>query len=257
MRITLLHLTAGICALLQFSLFADERVFQNGLNGYNEAEDATLRGEPEEIRSNNYGRDPVLEVQGVPWGGARRLSLIRFKDIVGAAAHQIPPGSEVNSATLELYRVGGAADSGQYDAEPAFAKTITVYPMLVDYQCGDGREQRPVDGAVCFSLRSYSIEMPSYWGNMRTLENGPVAKIDFDESEGVSAPFKPDEKDLWMSWDVTKIAVQWISNPEKNYGLLMMTHGFWIGVDLASSEAHEAEFHPKLTIIFTPPAKKK
>jgi len=251
------YLLAGVFMTLSpKSARADEITFQNGTEGYEGTRDVSLRGEPDTLRLNNYGGAPVLEVEGVPSDGIRRMSLIRFDDIVGTAPHQIPPGSKINSATLELYRVGSPENSGQYEAEPSWAKVISVYPMLVSYKTGDGIEGTPIEGAVSFSQRAFGGEFPVYWGNQRQLEDGPVADVDYDKARVVAAPYRADENDMWMTWNISEAVRQWVDNPESNHGLYMVAHGSWIGVQLASSESDSAELRPKLVIDFTPPSKR-
>ncbi len=76
-------------------------VFQQGEDGYAGTVDTMLL---EASPSTNRGTAPELSVDGDDPGGSGQEThvLIRFEDIVGEGPGQIPPGSSIRSARLEL-----------------------------------------------------------------------------------------------------------------------------------------------------------
>jgi len=104
----------------------------------------------------------------------------------------------------------------------------------------------------CFSYRAYSKELPVYWGNKNMLEQGPVPNIDFKENLKTSSEIPWEKDDVWMEWDVTKIAASWIENPPSNQGMYLINAcGDWLGASFDSCYAANPENRPKLIIQFT------
>ena len=180
--------------LVAVSARADTYMFQQGANGYERAQDASIRwayttnfgdsatvdldhsGDPGayEMWSTGAGRTSVLEVghffqstvggfvsgvRTVEAGPVYRYSrmYIRFRDVFGTGAGQVPPGVGVASATLKLYNtedLGSAGSAGgavlpetvlgvdnvnlsnPHNAPKLNAGTISVYPSLIPISYG-------------------------------------------------------------------------------------------------------------------------
>lgn len=232
----------------------DEIVFQQGRDGYTGAQDTTLRGDPPEIATHNFGAAETLLVSGVPWGGWKCVTLIRFDQITGTASNQVPVGAKVIAARLELHKIQDAPkDQGQYEAAGADA-VISLYPLRTDFVAGTGTGRSP-EKAACFSYRCFAPELPTYWGIHNQIENGPVADLDYDSRMRVKSPLLPRKTNVWMSWDITPIVSGWLQQPASNHGLYLVTHGYWIGAEFDSSEAAVMSNRPRLVVKFVPLAK--
>ena len=192
---TLVMIGVAVLALLIAApTLAETFTFQQGVNGYERAQDTTIRwayatnfGDSATIESDNRGdpgayemwstsggRTSVLEVgqffqstvagftTGVfttEAGPAYRYSrmYIRFRDVFGTGANQIPPEAEISSATLKLYNTEDqgavvAVGAGVFPdivpgidgislanpkAEPKLnGGTIAIYPSLVPISYG-------------------------------------------------------------------------------------------------------------------------
>jgi len=83
--------------------------FQEGVGGYAGTQDAELR---EDTPAGNFGTGVAVTVDGDDpvASGFDAHALMRFDGIFGAGPGQIPPGSTIVSATLELYVVSGGND---------------------------------------------------------------------------------------------------------------------------------------------------
>jgi hypothetical protein len=86
------------------------RVFQQGLNGYAGTVDTYVRRHE---RSSSYGSRSSLVVDDADpwWSGRDNQALVRFENVVGDGAGQVPAGAEVQRATLSL-RVFDGGDGG-------------------------------------------------------------------------------------------------------------------------------------------------
>ncbi len=173
---------------------AETYTFQQGANGYERAQDASIRwayttnfgdsatvdldhsGDPGayEMWSTGGGRTSILEVghffqstvggfvsgvRTVEAGPVYRYSrmYIRFRDVFGTGAGQVPPGIGIASATLKLYNtedLGSAGSAGgavlpetllgvdnvslsnPHNAPKLNAGTISVYPSLIPISYG-------------------------------------------------------------------------------------------------------------------------
>jgi len=197
-----LVLVAALVLLVAAPTLAETFTFQQGANGYERAQDTTIRwayatnfGDSATIESDNRGdpgaynmwstnggRTSILEVgqffqstvagfaEGVfttEAGPVYRYSrmYIRFRDVFGTGANQIPPEGEISSATLKLYNTEDqgavvAVGAGVFPdivpsidgislanpkAEPKLnGGNIAVYPSLIPITYGfdDGMETK-------------------------------------------------------------------------------------------------------------------
>ncbi len=90
--------------------------FQQGVNGYTNAHDTNLRQANPDL---NYGTEITIWSDAPDSGGTNATHcLLRFDDIIGPAPGQVPPGSLIHAAVLEMPSVGPDAmgDGGQFFA---------------------------------------------------------------------------------------------------------------------------------------------
>lgn len=244
--------TKRLVALLSLFLMlpcaqSTEVVFQNGLNGYNDAEDTTLHGAVPKLQTANFGADPVFGVAGVKHGGFAQLGLIRFNNITGIGLDKIPTKKHITKATLELYKVDEPKDTGLYGKTPEAHREIRAFKMLTDWKAGTAMKSEEL-GASCFHYRFYNAEAPTFWGEGNQIEEGPVRNIDFQFLPRAAAPLEPNSGSIWMSWDVTAIAQEWIDDPTTNHGLFLNALGYYVGAFFASCEHDAPEHRPRLVI---------
>lgn len=216
-------------------LLAAEIVFQNGLDGYEGTRGVNIKGAPEELRRKNFQEASEWLIAGVPHGGHRSLLLLAFSGLTGEKG--IPAGAKVIRATLELYKVRDIEDDGQYRPN----SVINVYRLLTPFY----PEESTFDERT--SLRASE----QFWGDRNSIEDGPVADIDFDKASGVSARLTGGDEDSWMSWDVTETAARWIRNPKDNHGFLIMANAYWIGGYFASASFDDISLRPRLVVEFS------
>lgn len=222
-----------------------ELTFQNGLNDYQGTLDTMLHGGFKESEMLNYGAAPKIYASGVPWGGEKCLMLIKFDKIIGKNANQIPPDAKIISASLELYKFENIPkNTGQYKSN-----YISLFSMLSDFEFGS-ENAKPQENSVCYLLRKYSIDAPSYWGNKNQEEKGPVKDVDYDSAKAVSANLKPSESAVWLNWNISKIAAAWPANPDSNKGMLLFAVAYYEGIAVASAESPDAKLRPKLIVKF-------
>ncbi len=235
-----------LCLLLPLApLFAGEIVFQNGLDGYNEAVDTTLAGTNDRAKMANYGGDPVLRVGGVAVGGLRQLGLIRFDGLTEPG--RIPPGAKIVSAWLELHKVDEPKDSGQYDRVPVANRVVAAHPMLRSWSAGQERGKPSAEGAT-FTTRGSTGGLEEFWGEAQQMEDGPVKEVDYDPAIAARAALTPGSGNIWMRWNLTALVQGWVANPDTNHGVLLTARSFYVGSYFASCEAESAELRPKLVV---------
>ena len=219
-----------------------ELTFQNGLNDYQGTLDNMLyKGIP----AANFGKSPKITISGVPWGDGGCFMLIKFDKIIGKNAGQIPPDARIISASLSLYKFEDSPkNDGQYESN-----YISLFPMLSDFEFGSGNG-KPQENAVCFLFRKYSVDAPSYWGNKNQEEKGPVMDVDYDNAKRMTAILKVTEKDVWINWDISKIAAAWPAKPDSNKGMLLFAAAYYEGIIVAGANYPDAQLRPKLTVKF-------
>ncbi len=94
--------------------------FQQGVNGYAGCQDTEIRAANP---ANNYATAVIILTDNSDGGGVAQ-ALLRFDNLFGSGAGQIPPGSTINSATLRLSSTNANAQTGG---------TVGMHPMLVDW----------------------------------------------------------------------------------------------------------------------------
>ncbi len=235
-----------LCLLLPLApVLAGEAVFQNGLNGYEDAVDTTLSGANDRLKMVNYGADTMLRVGGVPHGGLRMLGLVRFGGLTEPG--RIPAGAKITSAWLELYKTDEPKDNGQYEKIPPVNRVIIAHSMLRPWSAGRELGKPSADGAT-FATRGSTGGMEEFWGDAQQMENGPVKEVDYNPAVVARASLVPGSGEVWMRWDLTALVNDWVADPAKNHGVLLMARSFHVGSYFASCDAEAAELRPKLVV---------
>jgi hypothetical protein len=161
----------------------------------------------------NMGTNTTLEIDS----SAHYHSVIKFPNIFGSGANQIPLGSTINSATLTL-EVTGTGNN------------VDVYQLIESW----------VESEVTWDLRSTGVS----WTNAGADGTGSR----YATAVGTLVVSTTGPKDV----TVTATVQNW-SDGEANEGWLLADTGS-DGVDIFSSEYGTVSSRPKLTVNFTPPA---
>ena len=105
------------------------RTFENGVAGYASTSGTLLR---ENTPDTSYGEATLWTVDGDNPGGSGRKdqTLIRFGNIIGTGANQIPLRSNITSARLELHTTDGGHNAGVFRMLRDWASTDTWNSMV-------------------------------------------------------------------------------------------------------------------------------
>ncbi len=183
--------------------------FQQGVNGYTGTEDTTLRGT---APATSYGIDAEVQID-LDDGGTPEQGLIRFDNIFGYGADQVPFGSTINSVSLVI-NVTNPASTGA---------TVTLHRMLTSW------------------------DETSTWNSMV----GGLQTDDVEVSSTVDATLlNPDVLGTNTITGLESIVQTW-SDGATNYGWAIFTDAT-NGLDFSSSEEATIALRPELIINFTP-----
>ena len=190
--------------------------YRQGVNGYSSASDTVLRQAQPTVPA---GSDLTLST--IQTGSAEIQTLLRFDDIIGTGAGQIPPGSMVHAAVLTLASTtnNSIGDGGRF------------IPMLQTWDAG----------ATWDSLTN----------GIQT--NGIEAAATFTTRAGNST-LAPDVQGGFNPFDVTADVQAWVSGTVANNGwaILPWTGGGddWI---FGSSDIGIENSRPQLKVFYTTP----
>ncbi|MBI2946147.1 MAG: DNRLRE domain-containing protein, partial [Verrucomicrobia bacterium] len=183
--------------------------FQEGVNGYAGTVDTQFRFGSPDRNDANLG---VLSIDGSDGGGANHV-LLRFENLAGTGAGQIPPGSTVLFATLTLYFVDPGNDPGLHRMLKPWAETNTWNQF--DPDALDGVTPDGVEAAV-----------------------DPDATLEAGNPVPVFTPV-----DL-----LPKTIQDWLDGKAPNYGWFFMPSGGG-GADFVTSEGSVITQRPLLTVV--------
>ena len=248
----------SVCVVMALALAAgaraDTMTLQQGLNGYAGCEDTLLLrglGDPGVDGFKNYGGDDDFYMGRVPWTEAARPGLIRFNDIAGSGANQVPAGMVITNATL---RMKTKSASTTYRTR--------VFAMLTDWVEGSdpgSAGAQPEAGASCFFVRryrsdgDYASHPEDAWGTAGTVEDGPVRNVDYDFDHEVAHADNPGAN-VWMEFDITTVVQSWYDGTLANYGLYGFNNNtgtearFWSSEDNVDGGARR----PQLVLTYEP-----
>ena len=194
--------------------------FQNGISGYSGTEDTWVN---EDSKNSSYGNSSVIVVDDDTdnhwWNDYRGQGLIKFDEITGNVAGQIPTGATITKANLIL-TVKDDIDHPFYDPD------FDVYLMTRDWNEG------------------------STWNSLSSGLSGS----DYGQKLGsFSGDDNPDDSEARYI-DITGAVQQWVNNPGSNYGVAIIPEvisGNDDGIELYSSEASEIMFRPALLVEYS------
>ena len=182
----------------------------DGKGAVSETDDANLESDHDD---DNFGARRSLNVDGRP----HKHVVLKFPDIFGNDANQIPLGSTINSAALTL------TVSNSTDRDP------TVYRIIESW----------TESEVTWSSRSDDVE----WSNDGADGTGSHAATPVGDF--------PMRRSGSQSMDVTTSLRSW-SNGEINEGWVLIDNSN-NGADFDSGETRKTGERPKLTVNYTPP----
>ena len=195
--------------------------FRNGVNGYTNTFDTRIRqGDPDVSATTATS----VFVDAIAFSNTNNPDqvLIRFDNIVGTDPGQVPPGSRIDAAMLDIATVAnsGYGDGGQFFAMLRPWQDTDTWNTLVDGIQTDG------------------------------VEAATTATV----SAG-SATLNPNVCGGFMSFDVTPDVQTWSSGTRTNYGwaILPWPNG-GDGWAVSMSESTEERERPRLRVFYTPGA---
>ncbi|WP_158222642.1 choice-of-anchor I family protein [Rhodopirellula sp. MGV] len=192
--------------------------FRDGVNDYSGTQDTVISSvNPDQ----DYSQDGGLFID---YDGSEGRGLIRFDDIIGDAASQIPAGAKVISARL---RTASIANNSQGDG-------ARFYPMLTSWQETD--TYNSLDGGVSLDGVEAATEYTAFAGNPN---RDPNAQAGFQD------------------WDVTADLQSWVSGQRTNNGWLFEpwengTDGWGIETSESSTIAHRPQLEVVYVIVDSP-----
>ena len=139
----------------------------------------------------NFGNESTMAAYGV-WQGYRlQKAFIKFQDVFGPGANQIPVGATIISATMNIWAYN-FREPGDWRASP----------LLVDLNYGTGTETLAGPGEVCARFKAGPWNAPQeQWAVPANL--GPTDGIEYDSTQGVSIDVWPNDP-RWAEWNVTQ-----------------------------------------------------
>ncbi|HIC87880.1 MAG TPA: DNRLRE domain-containing protein [Anaerolineae bacterium] len=185
-------------------------VYQQGVGGYLGTTDATIHAW---YPTTNYGTIGALSLRADDIASG----LIRF-------GLDIPTGSQVLDATLELYVLGRTNGNRE---------TVSTYRLLRPWHPDQATWQQAAAGS------SWTVPGANGIGSDRTAEATDATTLD---SVG-----------YWIRLNVADLVQTWVHDPSANNGLILRATGSRpVQYDVASSEYGAWELRPRLTVTYLP-----
>jgi alkaline phosphatase len=193
----------------------ETRTFQEGVNDYAGTHDTQLRAD---ATGTAFGSTTPLVVDlddNAASGNQPSQALVRFDELFGSGASQIPAGATILNAEL-LIRTGNAANDQSNTSS-------SLYRMLVDW------------------------DESSTWDSLTSgiTANGTEAAA---TAEGTLVPTT---RNALLAFDVTATVQAW-ANGEANHGWALLANGT-DGWRFASAESASAGLRPMLSVTFVVP----
>lgn len=197
--------------------------FRQGVNDYAAAVDTRIR---ENAPDTDFSAVTSVFVDAQVAAGDPNMEqvLIRFDDIFGSGASQIPPGSKIHAAVLDLASVGGDAmgDGGQF------------FAILQPWGTNELGE----------------ITWNTFQNGVQT--NGVEAATTPTAVAG-SPTLDPDVQGGFLGFDLTADVQAWSSGARTNAGWVIIPWpGGGNGWGFATSDAADENTRPRLRVFYTP-----
>jgi hypothetical protein len=170
--------------------------FQEGVNGYTGTLDTNVRGNNPDTQ---YSTDLSVPVDGVSATHLPIEALLRFENIFGGGPGQIPAGSEVASARLELNITDDGSALSFYRMLRNWVETETWNTLGAGIQTDDVEAVSTADAStgpvalgllsvdVTTSLQAWSSDPTMNFG-WAILQSGGSNMVQFNSSEGTTRP---------------------------------------------------------------------
>ena len=189
--------TTTLAVRIDTSIVAPQTVtFQEGVNGYTGTLDTDVRGDNADTQ---YSTSTSVFVDGVAMTHLPIEALLRFENIFGGGPGQIPAGSEVASARLELNVTDTGSALSFYRLLRNWAQTETWNSLVGGIQTDNVEAADTADattGAVALgvlsidvtaSLRAW-VNAPATNFGWAVLQTGGSNMVQFNSSEGTTRP---------------------------------------------------------------------
>ncbi|MBL9152942.1 MAG: DNRLRE domain-containing protein [Verrucomicrobiales bacterium] len=189
-----------------------------GLNGYTGTQDTYIRSDSAAV-DTAYGNDPDVSVDGDDGspGNAPNQGLLRFDDLIGTGANQIPAGSVVGSATLTLTIL----DPGS---------GMTVHRMLT------GWSEASTWNSLSSGVQTADVEAVAE----------PLATFGANDANA-NVPIGP------LSIDITAAVQAWVDGAPNEGVVFIPFLAGTNGIDFHTSESATSSARPRLVVSFVPP----
>ncbi len=195
--------------------------FRQGVNGYTGARDTRIRENAPDADFSTV--TSLFSDWAVSSASDNEHVLLRFDNIIGTGAGQIPPGARIESAVLDLASVvgNGMGDGGQF----------------------------------------YALLQP--WQDTNSTWNSWVNGIQADGVEAATTPTtvagnsncNPSVQGAFLSFDLTADVQAWTYGSSTNYGWVILPWtGGGDGWGFASAETATERNRPRLRVFFTTPS---
>jgi hypothetical protein len=189
-------------------------LFQDGSNGYLGTQDTQLRSDAATTSFDSATRLVIDLDDSSASGSQPSQGLIRFDQIFGSAANQVPAGATITSATLTIRTGSADGDSS--------SSTSSLYRMIADWS------------------------ESSTWNSL----SGGITANGTEAASVADGTIKPSTIGSPVSFNVTATVQAWASNPSTNRGWALISGGT-NGWRINSSESTTVESRPSLSITYT------
>lgn len=194
--------------LLTHDALAAVNTFRQGVSGYSGTQDTYLE---ENTPTTSRGNENTVKVENS--GGTRQQGLIRFDNIFGAGAGQIPFGSIINSATLTVFVTNTSASGAQIRLH----RMLVTWPETATWNSMTGGIQ--TNNVEALSVHDAQVANPTSSGSQ--VITGLAAAL--------------------QSWSY--------GNPNHGWAILNSSSDGW---DFRSSEFSSSASRPLLTVNWSP-----
>lgn len=175
------------------------------------------------IDSNNNSTGTTLNLYTWPDQRIANAIVIKF-DLAG-----IPPGTEITSATLNLYLV----ESDAFATDPTYRATVH---QIINKNPDPSR------------ATGYTYDGTNPWTANACCANGaPLAQADIGPAVDT---LDVDKAAGYKQWDVTALVQAWVDDPASNYGLLVNSDSSKLRDRFRSFASAETDNRPFLTVVY-------